>query len=96
MATKYPGETAVAYFEVRKVSDDTLVAPSSLEILIKDSTGSTRVNHDDTTLVNPSTGIYRYYFIIPDDVLPGQWHVDIWATVGTYTTFKRVFFEVDE
>ena len=94
--SKFPGESVSVYFKARRAHDNELVDPSEFDIDVRDPSGSTRINYNPSLLYNLGTGLYRYYFKIPDDVLPGRWYVDIYATVGVYTTFKRIYFEVSE
>lgn len=93
---KYPGETGVLYFEIRRTSDNELVTPDSFNIRVRDPSQSTRIVYNASLLVEDSTGVYRYTFQVPSRVLPGEWHIEVQSTVGSYTAVERVNFGVLE
>ena len=92
----YAGQTADIRWKHRRFDDDTLDDPDSHTVVIYDSRNVQRVAYDVTKLLKESTGVYKYYFTLPSDVIVGDWHAKITATKGTATTVLTIHFNVKE
>jgi len=86
------GETVALSIEIRD-EDDVLVDPTtSTQINIWDSSNTLKVDNQNMTM--SSTGLYIYYYTIPDAGSTGIWRVMYVATSGSYNTRKRSRFAV--
>ena len=81
-------------FETKNSSG--VLAAATITIAIKDPAGSTRVVYDSDNLSTSATGVYAYDFQIPENIVDGDWHVNISATIGGRTSIKNVHFSVEE
>lgn len=93
---KYPGSSVKVNFEHRARVSDNLIDATTIVIVVKDSSTVIRVTYDATRLTKISTGVYRYTFIVPDAVLPGEWYAEITAGIDPDIDVKRSFFDVEE
>lgn len=90
-----PGQTQKVNY---KVKDDAgfVTDADDTSIVVRDPSGSTRVVYDGDNLSSTGVGVYSYVFDVPDDVVEGDWYVNIAATVGEETTVRNVHFDVRE
>lgn len=91
-----PGTALTLEFKTRHPLTLNLTDASAVAIVVKDPARSTRILYDVANLAHVSTGYYRYYFTIPDDVVEGDWYASISVTVGTIPSVRNVHFEVEE
>lgn len=90
-----PGQTQKVSYEV-KSDAGVLTDADSTAIVARDPANSTRVVYDGDNLSTTGVGGYSYVFDVPDDVVEGDWYVNISATVGDDTTVRNAHFEVRE
>jgi hypothetical protein len=90
----YAGQTADIRWNHRRFDNDTLDDPDSHTVVIYDSRNVQRVAYDVTKLLKESTGVYKYYFTLPSDVIVGDWYAKITAIKGTATTVLTIHFNV--
>lgn len=95
-AIAVPGSTLTLEFKTKHPTTLALTDASAVSVVVKDPARSTRILYDATKLANVSTGYYRYYFTIPDDVVEGDWYASISVTVGTIPSVRNVHFPVEE
>lgn len=90
-----PGQTQKVNY---KVKDDAGVVTdaTTTSIVVRDPAGSTRVVYDGDNLSTTGVGVYSYVFDVPDDVVEGDWYVNISATVSGETTVRNAHFDVRE
>jgi len=90
----YPEQTVVAKWKTRYFVNDVLVDPDSFTIEVFDPKNVKRVNYNSAYLVKDSTGVYKYNFNIPADVVEGNWRVKIKGTIGNWVTVLNIHLEV--
>jgi len=91
-----PGSTLSVSFSTKNASTLVLADASAVAIVIKDPGSIVRVLYAAGNLTHISTGKYRYYFTIPDDVVEGDWHVNISVTVSGVDSVRNAHFPVKE
>jgi hypothetical protein len=90
----YPEQSVDVRWKTRYFVNDLLFDPDSHEITVYDPKDVTRVVHNSAYLVRESTGVYKYTFNIPADVVSGDWHVKIKGIIGTWTSVLNIHLEV--
>ena len=90
----YPEQTVVTKWKTRYFVNDVLVDPDSFTIEVFDPKNVKRVSYNSTYLVKDSTGVYRYNFNIPTDVVEGNWRIMVKGTIGNWVTVLNVHLEV--
>ncbi len=74
--------------------DGSLLDPDSQEIKIYDSSGNLMDTITDPSKV--STGVWKFYWNLPDAGPLGEWKVTWKAVSGTYTEREHFYFEVKQ
>lgn len=92
----YPGTTKAFVYEIRDASTGTLQDADSTSIKIYDPVDVVRVAYDSTNLSRRSLGKYSYSFTLPDDIIEGQWKIDITVTINDLPTRAYYYFPVRE
>jgi len=91
-----PGSTLSVSFSTKNASTLELTNASAVAVVIKDPGNVIRVLYVAGNLTNIATGKYTYYFTIPDDVVEGDWHVNISVTVAGVDSVRNAHFPVKE
>lgn len=91
----YASETVSLQWKYRHATTGALQSADTTSVVVKDPTERIRVAYDSNKLVSSSTGIYVYYFDLPDEVIEGLWCVEITHTKGDYTTIIKARFHAE-
>jgi hypothetical protein len=90
----YPEQSVDVRWKTRYFVNDLLFDPDSHEVTVYDPKDVVRVVYNSAYLVKESTGVYKYTFNIPSDVVSGDWHVKVKGTIGTWTSVLNIHLEV--
>jgi hypothetical protein len=90
----YPDQSVAVSFKLRQFVDDVLIDPDTFDVEVTDPKDMVRVHYTASYMVKLSTGVYKYIFKLPKDVIEGDWKVKVSATKGLWTTNIPIHFEV--
>lgn len=95
----YPGTSVTISITVRKVSDSSLVNPTTLALVISenDDTLATATVKAIGDMDNPSTGLYTYVHQFPSSATEGYAYIKVVADaaipVTTETNVERIYIK---
>ena len=72
-----------------------LANPSTVAFSVRRPTGTTVVNAPDADITNPSTGVFRFTYMIDDQNDPGRWTIRAEGTGNGVTTAREATLDVN-